>query len=79
MDIPSHNSTPGPSGADEGSITPFVSDSERGDLLSSEDSEGSEDEEDATPPAKCLKLGNIRPLFSRVPPKSIWNMKSGKS
>ena len=63
MDTPSHNSTPGPSGADEDSITPFVSDSDTGDLLSSEDSEVSEDEEDATPPAKRPKLEKDTAVF----------------
>ena len=52
-DTPSHDSTPGPSGVDEDSITSFVSDSERGDLFSSEDSEVSDDEEDAIPPANA--------------------------
>ena len=41
---------------DEDSINPFISDSERGDLLSSEDSEGSEDEEESAPPPKRLEL-----------------------
>lgn len=50
-------STPGPSGMKEDTVTPFVSESERGDLLSSEDSELSEGEEEMiAPPAKHPKL-----------------------
>jgi len=52
---PSQSSSPGPSGLDEDIVTPFISDSERGDLLFT-DSEGSEDEEESAPPAKRLKL-----------------------
>ena len=64
MDAPSLSSTPGPSGVDEDSITPFISDSERGGLLSSGDSEGSEDEEDGTPPpAKRCKLDKDMSVF----------------
>ena len=48
----------------EDSITPFVSDSERGDLLSSEDSEVSGDEEqEVMPPAKRPRLGKDMAVF----------------
>ena len=62
MDAPSLSSTPGPSGVDEDSITPFISDSERDGLLSSGDSEGSEDEEDGTPANRC-KLDKDMSVF----------------
>ena len=39
MEASESDSTPGPSGMEEDTVTPFVSESERGDLLSSEDSE----------------------------------------
>lgn len=56
---PSHSFSPGPSGLDEDSVTPFISDSERGDLLFSGDSEGNENEEESAPPAKRLKLDTV--------------------
>ena len=50
------DSTPCPSGMEEDTVTPFVLESERGDLLSSEDSELSEGEgEMIAPPAKHPK------------------------
>ena len=54
-EAPGSSSSPGPSGWDEDSITPFVSESERGELASSEDSD--ESDEDTAPPAKRPKLG----------------------
>ena len=57
-EAPGSSSSPGPSGGDEDSITPFISESERGELASSEDNDGSGVEDDGSaPPAKRPKLG----------------------
>lgn len=57
----SQNSCLGPLGLNEDGATPFISCSERGDLLLSGDSEGSEEE--SAPPAKVLKLDEDVTVF----------------
>ena len=72
VDAPSLSSTPGPSGVDEDSITPFVYESERGDLLSSEDSEISGDEEDKiTLQPNVPSWGKLLLSYTKMPQRSL--------
>lgn len=75
---PGHGSSPGPSGFDEDSITPFILDSERGDRLSSWDSavKGVMMRRRVPHQLNASKWTNIWLFTLNIPQKSPLSMKS---